>query len=268
MTARFRSLCRTFQTVIPPARPGLTVLAYHLVGAGTKSPVDLPESVFEAQMRELRDSRRAVALGAALGVFERGEPFAEDRVAVTFDDAFENFDRVARPILERFSIPATLFVPTDFVDGRAPGPLAGAESLPPIGWGRLRDLTQSDLVEIGSHSRSHPDLRTLDDEDLEREVAGSAAVIRERIGFEPAVFCYPRGQVSRRVERCVAKFYHAAVAGGGVKNRPGRVRMTRLNRVSLRADMPTSLAPLVGSSVVLEEWLANRVRLLRRPSRS
>jgi peptidoglycan/xylan/chitin deacetylase (PgdA/CDA1 family) len=158
------------------------------VGAGTGSPVDLPADVFEAQMRELRDSGRIVALGDCLAALESGEPFADDRVAVTFDDAFENFDSVARPVLERLGIPATLFVPTDFVDGRAPGPLAGAEDLPPVGWKRLAEWAAGGSVEIGSHSRSHPDLRSLDDEALEQEIAGSAARIRERVGVEPAVF--------------------------------------------------------------------------------
>jgi peptidoglycan/xylan/chitin deacetylase (PgdA/CDA1 family) len=209
------------------------------------------------------NSGRIVALGDCLAALESGEPFADDRVAVTFDDAFENFDTVARPVLERFRVPATLFVPTDFVDGRAPGPLAGAEDLPPVGWKRLAEWAEGGLVEIGSHSRSHPDLRSLDDEGLDREVAGSAAVIRERIGVDPTVFCYPRGHVSEPVEQRVAALYRAGVAGGGVKNRPGRARLARLNRVSLRADMPASLAPWLRSSFVLEEWLANRVRLLR-----
>lgn len=258
-----RRLCQRLQLLLPAGRPGVTILAYHLVGAGTGSPVDLPEEVFRQQMAELRRSGRVILLSEALRVLEGSAPLPEDRVAITFDDAFENFDRVARPVLEELELPATLFVPTDFLDGKAPGPLAGAEGLAPVAWSRLRELVRGGLVEVGSHSRSHPDLRALGDEELDREVRGSAETIRERLGVSPEVFCYPRGLTSPRVEARVAAAYRGAVAGGGVKNRPGRARRERLCRVSLRADMPRSLGPVLGSTVVLEEWLANRARLLR-----
>lgn len=263
LTGAIRAACRLAQPAVPRGRPGLTILAYHLVGAGTGSPVDLPEEVFEAQMREVAASGRAVSLSAALGAFERREPLPRDLVAVTFDDAYENFDRVARPVLERLAVPATLFVPTDFVDGRAPGPLSGAGSLPPTSWPRLREFAAGGLVELGSHSVSHPDLRALDEARLEHELEASAAVIGERTGGLPSLFCYPRGLVSERVERRVAARYRAAVAGGGGKNRPGRAHLARLERVSLRADMPSSLAPILGAGTVLEERLANLVRLAR-----
>jgi peptidoglycan/xylan/chitin deacetylase (PgdA/CDA1 family) len=246
----------------------VTILAYHLVGAGTGSPVDLPEEVFLQQMEELRRSGRAIPLSAALRLLEGAETLAEDRVAITFDDAFDNFDRVARPVLEELELPATLFVPTDFLDGTAPGPLAGAEGLAPVAWSRLRELVRGGLVEVGSHSRSHPDLRALGDAQLDGEVRGSAETIRERLGVAPEVFCYPRGLTSARVEARVAAADRGAVAGGGVKNRPGRTRRECLRRVSLRADMPRSLGPVLGSAVVLEEWLANRARLLRPDRRS
>lgn len=258
-----RRLCQRLQPLLPAGRPGVTLLAYHLVGAGTGSPVDLPEDVFRAQMAEVRRSGRAIPLSEALRLLEGAEPLPEDRVAITFDDAFANFDGTVRPVLEELDLPATLFVPTDFLDGKAPGPLAGAEGLPPIAWSRLRELVEGGRVEVGSHSRSHPDLRSLGDGELEREIRGSAETIQERIGVSPEVFCYPRGLTSPRVERRVAAVYRGAVAGGGVKNRPGRARRERLRRVSLRTDMPPSLGPVLGSALVLEEWLANRARLLR-----
>jgi peptidoglycan/xylan/chitin deacetylase (PgdA/CDA1 family) len=39
-------------------------------------------------------------------------------VALTVDDGYSDFYDIAFPILQRFALPATIFVPTDFVDGR------------------------------------------------------------------------------------------------------------------------------------------------------
>jgi peptidoglycan/xylan/chitin deacetylase (PgdA/CDA1 family) len=45
-----------------------------------------------------------------------GEPFPRGAFAITFDDGFENNVSVARPILDRVGIPATIYVTSRFVD--------------------------------------------------------------------------------------------------------------------------------------------------------
>lgn len=258
-----RTLSRRLQPLLPPGDPGITILAYHLVGAGTGSPVDVSSDTFEQQMRAISRSGCAITLREAVDIVERGEPIDRNRVVVTFDDAFDNFDRQALPILEGFGIPSTVFVPTDFVDGRAVAPLRGAEHLPPMSWDRLREVARGGLVELGSHSRSHPHLPGLSAQQLEREIAGSAEVIDQRTGFRPTAFCYPGGLWSSRLEPVVRGSYLAAVVGGGLKNRPGRARVERLHRVSIRADMPPALDVSIAASVVVEEWLADKIRLRR-----
>lgn len=256
-----RAACRLGTRLVPRGRSGITVLAYHLVGAGTGGPVDLPLRVFRRQMEELREREAAVVpLRQAVAALSRGAPLERDQVAITFDDAYRNFDEHAYPVLAELGLPATLFVPTDFVEGRRVGPLREAERLPPVGWSRLRELATEGLVELGAHSRSHSDLRSLPDQALDDEVTGSKAVLRERTGVEPAVFCYPRALRSPRVEAAVARSYRGAVVGGGRKNRPGRDSPLRMHRVSLRRDMPVRLGAILGASVVLEEWVAERMR--------
>lgn len=260
-----RRACRLATRLIPRGRPGVTVLAYHLVGAGTDSPVDLPGEHFRSQMEELRKrGAEVVPLSRAVTALEDGARLGRDLVVITFDDAYRNFVERALPTLERLDLPATLFVPTDFVDGTAPGPLSGAEGLPPVPWQRLRELAAGGLVELGSHSRSHPDLRALAGRALEDEVRGSKVVLHERTGVEPVTFCYPRALRSHPAEVAVAASYRGAVVGGGRKNRPGSASPLRMSRVSLRRDMPVALAPILGAGLVLEEWAADRLRGLRR----
>lgn len=258
-----REACRSLQGLMPRGRPGVTILTYHLVGGETAAPVDVPESSFRQQMSEVRKLGMAISLSRAIAFLDGAETFPGDRVVVTFDDAYANFDRRARPILEELGVPATLFVPTDFVDGRIAGPLSGAETLPPMSWDRLRTVAQGDLIELGSHSRSHPDLRTLARRDLEYEIRESAETIALRTGVEPEAFCYPRGLLSAQVEEAVSERYRAAVAGGGRKNCPGETRLHRLQRVSIRRDGPATLEHTIRAGVVLEEWIADRIRRWR-----
>ena len=100
-----------------PQQP-LIVLMYHAV---VDAPLQVPDwcflsaDEFGRQMEWLADRRCVVSLESALHGSPRGEARAP-AVAVTFDDGFRNNYDIALPVLQRFEIPATIFLPTAFVD--------------------------------------------------------------------------------------------------------------------------------------------------------
>ncbi|HML28744.1 MAG TPA: polysaccharide deacetylase family protein, partial [Hyphomicrobium sp.] len=49
-------------------------------------------------------------------------------------------------------------------------------------------------VEIGSHSRTHPDFGSLEARYLTDELSGARKIIAERLGFAPTSFAIPLGQ--------------------------------------------------------------------------
>jgi peptidoglycan/xylan/chitin deacetylase (PgdA/CDA1 family)/glycosyltransferase involved in cell wall biosynthesis len=100
-------------------RDSLMVLLYHGV-SGDDGPqlnnLHLPAKQFLHQMRWLRRRFTPVSLDQALAGLERRAPLPPNAVLVTFDDAYRNNLHTAWPILKKLGIPATLFVPTDFVE--------------------------------------------------------------------------------------------------------------------------------------------------------
>lgn len=280
-----RRLARAAQALWPPRRDGLTVLAYHLVGAGTDSPVDLPVDRFARQLDELVEIARPVDLAAAVAALAvgqergggergsgrgevcRGEDGRRDRrplVAVTFDDAYANFHRRAWPLLAERGIPATLFVPVAFVEGEGPAPIRGTDPLPPVGWPELREMTASGRLAVGSHTVSHPDLTRLAPARVDDELRRSRAVLEDRLGTRVTAFCYPRGLWSPALEPRVAAVYELAAIGGGRRITRANVNPLRVWRMPLRRDGPRSLARLLRSRLWLEEWAADHVRRRRR----
>lgn len=259
-----RSLLRSAQRFLPAAtaEPRLTILAYHLVGAGTGSPVDLPMETFERQLDEISALGDPVALETGLARLRDGKNGGRPMIALTFDDAYENFGRSVLPRLAAAGIPATLFVPVGFVQRESPAPLTGAESLPPLSWHQLREMVETGLVAVGSHTWTHGDLRASlgDEASLERELHDSRQVLEDRCAARVRSFCYPRGLWSPGCEGEVQRHYDHAVVGGGRKITASNLRALRLWRVPVRRDMPPSLAPLVASRVYLEEWLADKAR--------
>jgi peptidoglycan/xylan/chitin deacetylase (PgdA/CDA1 family) len=105
---------------------GATVLSYHAVTTAPDAPwIDpanaLPAAQFEAQMRFIARSRRAVSMSELVDELQRGNSPPRGTVVVTFDDGYRNTLDVAAPILERHSIPAVVYLPTGCVS-RAESP--------------------------------------------------------------------------------------------------------------------------------------------------
>lgn len=64
----------------------------------------------------------------------------------------------------------------------------------PCSWAQLREMADSGLVEIGSHSVTHPIFSTLTDEESLWELAESRAQIEHSLGRRVIGFCFPNGK--------------------------------------------------------------------------
>ena len=172
------------------------ILTYHSVDP-SGSPISVDEASLRAHVAWLATGAvRVVPLADIAAV-----PDGEDAVALTFDDAFRNFDDVAWPLLRQHRLPVTLFV----VTGRAGTTNAwqgadapGIPTLPLMDWDALGRVA-AEGVTLGAHSRTHPDLRSTDGSRLQDELAGSADDLAARTGQRPAAVAYPYGGVNDQV---------------------------------------------------------------------
>ena len=77
--------------------------------------------------------------------------------------------------------------------------LAGLPQKLFLSWDQVREMRQSKLIEIGSHTLSHPRLPSLPLEDARREICGSKQRIKEELGESIDSFCYPDGELSPEI---------------------------------------------------------------------
>ncbi len=119
------------------------------------------------------------------------------RFALTFDDAHRSLLALARR-----DLPATVFVPTDYV----------GTSDEVLGWDELRALRDAGWT-IGSHSRTHPRMSwRLYDEDaaayarrLDDEAARSREILERKLGIAIRDFAYPYGDITPAAREAVAR---------------------------------------------------------------
>lgn len=203
-------------------RPGLIILIYHRVGAGTKSEIDLAAEMFERQMAYLRDRYALVSLDALTDGSLMPGSLRSDLVAVTFDDGSREIYEYAFPILVRHKIPATVFVVTRYMESQQPfdfGGYARSDHRPrPLQWDQVREMVASGLITVGAHSHSHENLTRLSVSALREDLERCRGLIEERLGSSPRHFAYPWGVMNAEVKRIVGESFTTAVRGGSAKN--------------------------------------------------
>jgi peptidoglycan/xylan/chitin deacetylase (PgdA/CDA1 family) len=180
------------------------ILTYHSIDE-SGSVISISERVFRAQVAWLaRGPVRVVSLDALMRL-----PADADAIALTFDDGFVSFGDVAAPLLADHGIPATLFVVADAV-GRTNRWTAGGDrgipELPLLTWDSLGRLGDQG-VELGAHTRTHPNLARVPAARLHDEIAGGAERVLAETGRAPTAFAYPYGSVTDAAAHVVASRY-------------------------------------------------------------
>jgi peptidoglycan/xylan/chitin deacetylase (PgdA/CDA1 family) len=72
-------------------------------------------------------------------------------------------------------------------------PTSAPAKYQPCSWSELREMADSGLMEIGSHTVTHPILSSITDEESWNELILSKSQIEEGIGRTVNCFCYPNG---------------------------------------------------------------------------
>lgn len=131
-------------------------------------------------------------------------------VVVTFDDGYASTLR-AKPILDAFGYPGTVFPVLSFVESGEPLCWPGieewrhsdhVEELRPLTWQQLEELVSAGW-EVGSHTVGHPRLPSLLDDELESELHQSRARLAAKLGSCETI-AYPYGEADERVAGAAA----------------------------------------------------------------
>jgi len=215
-----------------------TVLSYHEVADRAEAAVPdyaVTPTAFVRQMDWLRNHGfHFVSVGDILAAREGGPALPPKAVLVTFDDGYQSLYVNAWPVLKLFRIPAVINVVGSWLEQKETVDFDG-KLLPRakfMSWKALRELSESGLVEIGSHSfdlhrgipgnpqgnlqpagttrrwvveeKRHEDeasYRRRIQADLER----ASAIIRQHVGKAPRVIAWPYGRYNTTLRELATK---------------------------------------------------------------
>lgn len=225
---------------------GIPVLQYHRISNDFDAELHtatVKSEEFEWQMDFLKlNGYNVITPSEAMLYLKEGITLSDKYVTITFDDGhYDNFE-FAYPILKARGLCATVFIITDYVgkqgwfnkNGAVKGEIDGTERYYEfMSWKDLNSI--SDVFTIGSHGRTHRDLTTLSDDELETELFESKQAIFNNIGVYPDFFCYPYGEYNKKVADfvCKAGYLAAFSSDYGINNSESNYYLLKRNAVGM-----------------------------------
>jgi peptidoglycan/xylan/chitin deacetylase (PgdA/CDA1 family) len=207
---------------------------YHSISESNHDRLTVAPQRFAAEMQLLAEQEfKVVSLAEACRRLASNDDLART-VVLTFDDGHRDFLTTAAPVLRQHGFSATLFVVTGRLDdatGRGP-----AQKRDFLNRDELCQL-RSEGFQLGSHTVTHADLRSLDDATLKRELADSRATIAE-LGEAFIPFAYPGGTFTQRERDAVkrAGYDCGVIVGGRWGNGPETDRFLLKREPMLASD--------------------------------
>lgn len=179
--------------IVPEKQWSIPILMYHSITDEDESRVhayyrtSTSPVTFSAQMRHLhQNGYRTCTPDQLTNLLHEDSPDVARLVAITFDDGYLDFYRNAFPVLSTYGFTATVFLPTRFI-GDAVRQFKGRECLT---WAQVNELIKHG-ISFGSHTVTHPQLRGLTKDAIEREIIDSKQMIEKKTGQAVNSFAYP-----------------------------------------------------------------------------
>jgi hypothetical protein len=173
-------------------RTCVPILMYHSISSnlfGLSHPysqINTTPEMFSTQMRWLRHAGyRSVDLSELVDGLSDVDDMTK-KVAITFDDGYRDVLTDALPILKQCGFRATIFLATDRIRETS----MRFEGVDYLTWQDVRELHKEGMT-FGSHTVTHPDLRSMEPEQIDYELGYSKEVIEQKLGACVDSFSYP-----------------------------------------------------------------------------
>lgn len=128
------------------------ILLYHRLGPTAADSMTMPTSLFEAHLRHLKEHGYTVIPLRQLVDYRLGKgPAPQPKsVVIVADDAHRSVYTDMFPLVRRYKVPVTIFA--------YPSAISNAKYA--MTWEQLRELKQTGLFDVQSHTYWHPNFKT------------------------------------------------------------------------------------------------------------
>lgn len=167
----------------------IPIIMYHYVeyvkdqGDTIRKSLNIQPHNFEMQLKTLKANDYETFFVKDIPDILKGNIVVVSKSAVlTFDDGYDDFYYNVFPLLKKYYARATLYVINNYI---------GKKGF--VTEKQLKEMTDSDLVEIGSHTLNHFYLKNVTKATAKMEIEESKKELEKMLGIQVKTFAYPYG---------------------------------------------------------------------------
>ncbi len=197
----------TFPKISDRARQAkVPILMYHDISEKKEVDWDVTPQELAQQFQEIKDQGLTpITLEQLVNHLKTGATLPDKPILLTFDDNYLGQYKYAFPLLQQYRYPAVWSVHTAYVGSKSGKPKAT--------WEQLRQMQQSGLITIASHTVNHFNLTKISESEVDKELKDSKAQLEANLGIKIRYFTYPEGSYASYItEKVAAAGYEAALS--------------------------------------------------------
>ena len=191
---------------------------------------------FEKQIKFLSDNFTLIQLNS---LCERQPDNKEQQIAITIDDGYKNFFENGFPIIEKYNLPVTIFIPTEKIDKKIFESDYECE-IEYLTENNISAISKSKLISIQAHGHKHIRLADVSQEQQEQEIKVSKEILQEITKKDITGFCFPYGSYNNITKSILKKhdFCFACTTNTGFNSEP--FELLELKRVAVSSKFSIS----------------------------
>lgn len=205
----------------------IPILMYHSIGINRRNNLLVAPAKFNSQIKHLHKAGyQTICFQTLENYWKSGKPLPAKPILLTFDDGYKDNYTIAYPILKKYKFKATIFVITNFIDDANH-----------LSQKQIKEMISSGLIDIGAHTKTHPDLTTVPSKKVYQEIFGSKQILTKYTGKPIIAFAYPIGRYNYEVVKATgaARYKFAVTTKPGYAN--AKQGWLTLNRVRINGDL-------------------------------
>jgi peptidoglycan/xylan/chitin deacetylase (PgdA/CDA1 family) len=171
------------------------ILQYHHVSNTTPKSTSITPAQFEVHLKYLKEHKfNVIPLSQIVEKIKKQQPLKDKTVAITFDDAYISIFTQAKPLLDKFNYPYTIFVNPSTIFPDSPSSLS---------WKQLKLLADEGVI-IANHGFDHHSMTRIPNNLTEtqwlttqkKSLLKAEAMIKKETGKSWQYYAYPYGEYS------------------------------------------------------------------------
>jgi len=171
----------------------IPIILYHNLNPTVPGSMNITPQKFEANLKRLKDNGFTfIPLKEAVEYLQgKRTSLPPKPIVLTADDGWESVYTYMFPVIKKLNIPITLFIYPESISSRKHF----------LTWDQLKELKNSALVDIQSHTYSHPNFKVAKrklspaayEQLIHKELFTSKQILEEKMGIKVTLLAWPFG---------------------------------------------------------------------------